>query len=151
MKVELDATDRFILRRLQADARVPFLELARELKVAGGTIHARVNRLKELGIITGTATRIARRALGYTMTAFVGITVDRASEYAAVAQALEGIKEILEIHYTTGDYALYCKICIKDSLHLHKILATDIQVIPHITSTHTIVILDTILDRELVL
>ncbi len=149
MEYQIDSLDRKILRSLQEDARRPFLEIARDLKVSGGTIHGRVNRLKELGVIENTVVRLNRQALGYGMEAFVGIQVDRASHYREVAENLKTVPEILEIHYTTGDFALFLKICVKDTQHLHHILAESIQGIPHIHSTHTIVILKSILTREL--
>lgn len=149
MDYQIDSLDRKILRRLQQDARVPYLELARDFKVAGGTIHSRVNKMKELGIIEGTVLKLNRLRLGYSMTAFVGVKVDRASHYRDVAASLTQIDEITEIHYTTGDFALFLKVCVRDTSHLQTILSESIQGISQVHSTHTIVILGSLLEREL--
>lgn len=149
MDYELDSIDRKILRFMQEDSRTPFLEIARRIKVSGGTIHARVNRLKELGVIQGTVVKLDPKKLGLGLSVFVGIDVDQANYFRQVASELAKIKEVLEIHYTTGEYALFIKIAVRDTTHLHVLLTESIQSIEHIRSTHTIVILNTFTERSI--
>ncbi|MBP7865026.1 MAG: Lrp/AsnC ligand binding domain-containing protein [Acidobacteria bacterium] len=149
MHCEIDNLDREILRRLQADARRPFLEIARELDVAGGTIHARVNRLKAEGVIRGTRIDLDHARLGYAVSAFIGVKLVKARDCREVQSRLQAIPEVVEVHYTTGAYSLFVKVGVRSMAELHALLFDHLQAIEEIQSTETFVILDSTVDREL--
>ena len=147
--INIDPLDKKILSLLQADARKPYLEIARELGVAGGTVNSRVRRLKEAGVIEGTRLGINGEKLGYKLSSFIGVTVDQAGMFQAVADQLAKLNEVVEVHYTTGDYSLFIRVMVQGTKELHELLSTKIQRIPHVQSTHTLIILNSLLNREL--
>ncbi len=151
MDYEIDSLDRKILRHMQMDSRKPFLEIARDLKVSGGTIHGRVKKMKEIGVLQGTKVVIDPEKLDYKLSAFVGIQVNDASQSHEVAMALKAIPEVLEVHYTTGDYSLFTRIIVTETRELFAILSQKIQQIKSVQSTQTLIILNTIFERDLLI
>jgi Lrp/AsnC family transcriptional regulator for asnA, asnC and gidA len=145
---QLDDTDRQILHLLQQDARASYLEIARGLGVSGGTIHARLARMREEGLIKGTALLVDYARLGYTVSAFIGLKLVRAHDCGSLMVKLETLPEVLEIHYTTGAYSLFIKILARSMQDLHHILFDRLQGFDEIQSTETLIILDTSLDRQ---
>ena len=146
---QIDSIDRKILRHLQEDSRRPYLEIARQIGCSGGTIHARVAKLKDLGVISGQVITLNKASLGYEMEAFLGITVDLASKFEFVSEQLKKIPEVTEVHYTTGSYSLLTKVAVKNSKDLFLLLSTKIQTIDHVSATDTLIVLDTLLTRDI--
>lgn len=144
----IDETDRAILRILQSDARESFIEIARNLGVSGGTVHARVGRMKELGLIKGSALLVDYAKLGYSVGAFIGLKLVRAHDCGTLMAKLETLPEVLEVHYTTGAYSLFIKVMARSMQDLHHILFERLQGFDEIQSTETFVILDTSLSRQ---
>jgi len=144
----IDDTDRAILRILQSDARESFIEIARTLGVSGGTVHARVGRMKELGLIKGSALQVDYAKLGYSVEAFIGLKLVRAHDCGTLMAKLETLPEVLEVHYTTGAYSLFIKVMARSMQDLHHILFERLQGFDEIQSTETFVILDTSLSRQ---
>lgn len=144
----IDETDRAILRILQSDARESFIEIARTLGVSGGTVHARVGRMKELGLIKGSALLVDYARLGYSVEAFIGLKLVRAHDCGTLMAKLETLPEVLEVHYTTGAYSLFIKVMARSMQDLHHILFERLQGFDEIQSTETFVILDTSLSRQ---
>ena len=149
MDYEIDNLDLRILSHLQTDSRTPFLEIARELKVSGGTIHARVNRLRESGIIRGSKVVVDYVKLGYAVTAFIGIKLDRAGSFKKIQQELRALPQIVEVHYTTGAYSLLAKLLVPSMQDLYGLLTEKLQNLEEIQSTETFIILNTPLNRDL--
>lgn len=147
MDYEIDDVDRAILRALQADARTPFLEIARALGVSGGTIHLRVGRMKEAGLLRGTQVALDHEKLGYGVSAFVGIILSKAGASVETQQRLQAIPEIVEVHYTTGTYGLLAKVVVRTIPDLYAFLSEKLQAIEEIQSTETFVILHTSVER----
>jgi len=146
---QLDDTDKKILGMLMQNARVPFLEVARECGVSGAAIHQRVNKLEESNIFKGSRFVINEKVLGYNTSAYVGVHFEKGSAYKAVVEELEKIPEVIECHYTTGTYALFLKIFAKDNHHLMQILNNTIQEIPGVSSTETFISLEQSIDRQI--
>jgi Lrp/AsnC family transcriptional regulator for asnA, asnC and gidA len=146
---EIDKLDREILKKLQADARGSYLEIARNLGVAGGTIHARLARMREEGLVSGSRIVIDYSKLGYSIQAFIGLKLVRAHDCGTLMEKLATIDEVLEVHYTTGAYSLLIKAMATSMKDLHALLFDRLQGFDEIQSTETFVILDTSLDREL--
>ena len=150
MKYELDDLDKKILRFLQIDSRKPFLEIARDLNVSGGTIHSRVNRLRQEGVVRGSKIVIDYQALGYSVSAFIGIKLAEAGTFKNIEDKLAAIPQIVEVHYTTGSYSLLAKVAAENITALYDLLSNRLQKIKEIQSTETFVILNTSLNRELI-
>ena len=148
---EIDSLDRKILSRLVEDSRTPFLELARDLKVSGGTIHGRVNKLREQGIVEGSQMMLNYQKLGYGLSAFIGVKVRLTREVSYVKDKLAEFSEITEIYYTTGNFSLMVKAVVKDMAHFHMFLSEKLQSIDPVQSTETFMVLSCHLKRERVL
>ncbi len=148
MDCEIDTLDRKILEALVKDARKPFLEIARDLGVSGGTIHQRFNRLREAGVIRGAKAVVDYGRLGYSVSAFVGITLTKAGLSGQTREHLKAIPEIVEVHYTTGTYSLLAKVVARGVPELYAFLSERLQAVKEIQSTETFVILDTSLQRD---
>jgi Lrp/AsnC family transcriptional regulator, regulator for asnA, asnC and gidA len=146
---QIDIIDKKILSLLSKNARIPFLEIARECHVSGSAIHQRVQRLTRLGLISGTEYVYDTKKLGYETCAYVGIFLEKAGLFKTVVQELEKIPEIVECHYTTGNYSLYIKVYAKNNNHLREILADRIQNIAGISRTETFISLEEQFRRQL--
>jgi Lrp/AsnC family transcriptional regulator, regulator for asnA, asnC and gidA len=148
MTSDIDALDLSILEYLQVDSRRPYLEIARNLNVSGGTVHARINKMKELGIIRGSKLIIDYEKLSFSIFAFVGVKLAKAGSAKEVQTSLKAIPEIVEIHYTTGTYSLLLKVVARSMSDLYRLLSTSLQRIDDIQSTETFVVLNTPLVRD---
>ncbi len=144
----IDKVDREILKRLLADSRRSYQEIARELIVSGGTIHVRTNKMKEAGVIKGSRLVVDFQRLGLEVTAFVGINLSSAKDYQSALPKLKKLKEITEVHYTTGSYSLFIKIVTQSTRDLHLFLIEKLQVIKEISSTETLIALDSPVVRD---
>ena len=145
----IDDLDKKILSILTQNARIPFLEVARECDVSGAAIHQRVQRLTKLGIISGSQFNIEPKKLGYNTCAYIGVFLDNAAMFHDVSHRLTQIPEIIQCHYTTGQYSMFVKVYTKDNEHLRKVLADKIQAIPGIMRTETFISLEVLVDRQL--
>ena len=148
MKYEIDSLDKKILGMLRSDSRLAYLEIARELGVSGGTIHQRMSKLKEAGIVTGARLAIDYQALGYEVAALVGIRLGRAGASGEVMDQLKSMSEIVEIHYTTGTFSLLVKVVVRNMADLYAFLSGKLQAFEDIQSTESFVILETAVQRE---
>ncbi len=149
MQCKIDNLDMKILSYLQSDSRKPFLEIARELNVSGGTIHSRVNRLREEGVIQGTKIVLDYDRLGHSVVAFIGIRLAKAGQFKEIQEKLKSIPQIVELHYTTGTYSLWAKIIVENMPGLYALLGEKLQSLDAIQSTETFVILNTTFSRDL--
>lgn len=145
---QLDATDQKILSLLVKNARMPFLEIARECGVSGAAIHQRVRKLELSGIITGSRLLVRPSALGLNVCAFISVSLSEANKYPLVVEAFKKIPEIVECHFVTGKYSLLVKLYCIDNDHLMDILLNTIQKIPYIQSTDTQISLVQAIERQ---
>jgi len=139
---DIDALDEKILQLITKNARIPFLEVARACGVSGAAIHQRVQRLLNIGVVSGSEFIVNPQKLGYNTCAYMGIHLEKAKFHKQVVEALREIPEIVECHYTTGEYAIFIKVYAKDNEHLKKVLSSQIQKIPGIASTETFISLE---------
>ncbi|NLU08601.1 MAG: winged helix-turn-helix transcriptional regulator [Clostridiales bacterium] len=145
----LDDLDFQILDILLKDSRTPFLEIARECHVSGGTIHVRMKKMQDMNIIKGTKLIIDNSKIGYDVCGFIGIYLDKARNFKDVLDKLIDIKEIVEIHYTTGVYSIFIKIICKNISDLQDLLMNKIQSIDGIQRTDTIISLYQPVERSI--
>ncbi len=146
---QLDKTDLKILEILMQDAKRPYTEVARKIFVSSGTVHVRMNKLEEAGIVERTTLKVNYAKLGYDITAFIGIFLEKSALYDKVMTKLKGIPEITNIHYTTGNYSMFVKIHCKDTNHLKAVLHDKIQQVDGIERTDTMISLEESLERNL--
>lgn len=140
--LEIDNLDRKILGILMEDALVPYTEIAKRLIVSAGTIHVRMKKLQEAGIVKQSILMVDHQKMGYDLTAFLGVYLTRGSEYKRVAREIDRIPEIVEAHYTTGQYSIFLKVICRNTEHLRTVLNKKIQAIEGIERTETIISLE---------
>ena len=148
---QIDNIDRGILSELMINAKVPYTEIAKKLIVSAGTIHVRMKKMEEVGIVKNSRLHINYELLGFDLTAFLGIYLEKGSTYTDVIQQLNLIPEIVEAHYTTGVYSIFAKIRCKNTKHMRQILNEEIQSIKGIQRTETIISLEQSIDKHIIL
>lgn len=146
---DIDEVDKQILSILMTDAKTPYTDIAKLIHVSGGTVHVRMRKLEQLGIVTGASLTIDYAKLGYDISAFLGIYLDKSSLYDEVAVELKKIPEIVEAHYTTGLYSIFAKIICRDTSHLKEVLHDKIQKIGGIQRTETFITLQESINRPI--
>ena len=146
---KLDSLDKKILRIITKNARMPFKDVAEECGVSRAAIHQRVQRLVDLGVITGSAYLVNPKTLGYQISTYIGVKLERGSMYKTVVPELEKIPEIVECHFTLGPYTLLLKLVAKNDEHLMDLLNNKIQEINGVTSTETLMSLEQRIRREI--
>lgn len=147
--LKIDNVDLKILEILMQDAKKPYTEVAKRAFVSGGTVHVRMSKMEEAGIVEKTTLKVNYAKLGYDITAFIGIFLQKSALYEQVMNALKTIPEVVSIHYTTGNYSMFVKIHCKDTNHLKVVLHDKIQQIEGIERTETMISLEESLDRSL--
>ncbi|MBK1813690.1 MULTISPECIES: Lrp/AsnC ligand binding domain-containing protein [Clostridium] len=147
--VNLDELDLQILDILIKDCRTPYLEIARMCHVSGGTIHVRMKKMEDLGIITGTRILLNLPKLGYDVCCYVGIYVDKTSSFSSVFDELSKIKEVVELHLITGNYSVFAKVICKSISDLQDILMNKINTVTGIERTDTFISLSQPIDRNI--
>ena len=146
---KIDRLDKKILSILSKNARMPFKDVAAECNVSRAAIHQRVQHLTEDGVITGSKFDVDPKSLGFSTCTYVGITLQKGSMYKAVVEQLEHIPEIAECHFTTGPYTMLVKLYAKDNGQLMDLLNNQMQEIPGVVSTETLISLEQSIKREI--
>jgi len=134
---------------LTKNAKKPYIEVAKRVYVSGGTVHVRMNKLESSGIVKGTTLDLDPSKLGYDITAFIGIYLEKSSLYDSVFEQLSKISEITNIHYTTGNYSMFVKLYCRDTKHLKEVLHDKIRKVRGISRTETIISLEESLNRHI--
>ncbi len=146
---EIDKLDREILGILIDDAKVPYTEIAKRLIVSPGTIHVRMKRMERLGIVRGATLILDPTKMGYDLTAFIGIYLVKGSAYSEVIEEVDAIPEIVEAHYTTGEYSIFAKIICKNTDHLRQVINEKLQCVTGVSRTETIISLGESIKKQL--
>ncbi|ACR71012.1 transcriptional regulator AsnC [Edwardsiella ictaluri] len=145
----IDNLDRGILNALMQNARTPYAELAKNFNVSPGTIHVRVEKMKQAGVITGACIQVSPKMLGYDVCCFIGIILKSAKDYPAALARLESLNEVVEAYYTTGHYSIFIKVMTKSIEALQHVLINKIQTIDEIQSTETLISLQNPIMRDI--
>jgi Lrp/AsnC family transcriptional regulator for asnA, asnC and gidA len=148
LKFNLDKLDLQIISAMMEDAGISYADLGKQLFVSGGTIHVRIKKLQELGVVKGTKLNVDLKQLGYDITAFVGIYLEKSSLYDVVAEELKKVPEIIRLNYTTGNYSMFLEVVCKDINQLRFILHDTLQHIKGIERTETFISLDESFNRN---
>lgn len=145
----LDGIDKSIIRELLLDSRTPIQKIARKIKISGPAIHQRIRKLESKRLIIGSSVKLNSKLLGYKTLAFIGVFLDKAIRNPEAVDELKKIPEILECHYTTGNWSILIKILCKDNEHLMKLLNNNIQSIKGVSRTETLISLNQQIDRNI--
>jgi Lrp/AsnC family transcriptional regulator, regulator for asnA, asnC and gidA len=148
LRNQLDDIDLHILDIITKNARIPFKDVAKDCDISRAAVHQRVNRMIEMGVITGSGYSIDPKKIDYRTCTYIGIFLEKGGLFHKVAEQLRMINEIVECHYTTGQYAIFIKVYARDNEHLKEILSEKIQGIPGISSTETFISLEETFKRE---
>ena len=145
---QLDALDKKILKMIAADARVPFLEAARACNVSGAAIHQRVQKLTSLGVLKGSQFIVDPESVGFETCAYIGLYLKDPASFEDVTNALKKIPEIVECHYTTGQYDMFIKLYARNNHHLLSIIHDKLQPL-NLARTETIISFNEAIQRQL--
>ncbi len=149
-KLNLDKLDYQIIHEMMQSSEISYADLGKKLFVSGGTIHVRIKKLQELGIVKGSKLNVDIKSLGYDVIAFIGIYLEKSSMYDTVAKELKNIPEIVRLNYTTGNYSMFAEIVCKDINQLRFVLHDELQKIKGIERTETFISLEESFNRGVV-
>ncbi|MCP2043195.1 Lrp/AsnC ligand binding domain-containing protein [Pontibacter sp. HSC-36F09] len=149
MDLKIDNLDRQILHLLMQNVNRAYTDIAKELGVSGGTIHVRLKKMTEMGIVQGAQLLINPAAIGYDICAFIGVFLEKGSAYKEVVEKMRLIPEIVELHYTTGAYSMFVKIICRDTKHLREVLNEKMQGIAGVHRTETFISLEESITRQI--
>jgi Lrp/AsnC family transcriptional regulator for asnA, asnC and gidA len=146
--LNIDKLDLQIIQHLMQDANISYADLGKKLFVSPGTVHVRIKKLQDNGIVNGTRLHVDLKKLGYDVIAFIGIYLEKSSLYDTVAKELRKIPEIVRMNYTTGNYSIFAEIVCKDIAQLRAVLHDQMQKVKGIERTETFISLEESLNRN---
>jgi Lrp/AsnC family transcriptional regulator for asnA, asnC and gidA len=147
--VKIDELDKQILSLIAADARIPFLEVARACNVSGAAIHQHIQKMNNMGVLKGTQYLIEPESVGYETCAFIGLNLKDPAKFDEVLEQLKQIPEVVECHFTTGPYTMLVKLYARDNEQLMHLLNGCLQSIPGVVATETLISLEQSIKREI--
>ncbi len=149
-KLNFDKLDYQIINAMIETAEVSYTDLGKRLFVSGGTIHVRIKKMQETGIVKGTKLNVDLKAMGYDVIAFIGIFLEKSSLYDEVVKELRKIPQIVRLNYTTGNYSMFAEIVCKDISRLRYVLHDELQKIKGIERTETFISLEESFSRNVI-
>jgi Lrp/AsnC family transcriptional regulator for asnA, asnC and gidA len=147
-KEKLDRLDKQILKLISADARIPFLEVARVCDVSGAAIHQRIQKLTNIGILKGSQFLIDPEKVGYETCAFIGLNLKNPEDFDRVVEELKKIPEVTECHYTTGNFDMFIKVYAQNNHHLLTMIHDKLQPLG-LSSSQTLISFHSAFERQL--
>jgi Lrp/AsnC family transcriptional regulator for asnA, asnC and gidA len=148
LKLNLDKLDFQIIEEMMNNAEISYADLGKKLFVSGGTIHVRIKKLEDLGVVKGRRLAVDLKLLGYDVVAFIGVFLEKSSMYDLVVKELKKIPQIVRVNYTTGNYSMFVEIVCKDIEQLRSVLHDDLQKIKGIERTETLISLEESFSRN---
>jgi Lrp/AsnC family transcriptional regulator for asnA, asnC and gidA len=149
--VIIDGIDKVILKTLMQDARKPILAISKITGISGAAVHQRLKKLEKAEVISGSQIIINPKILGFKTVAFIGIYLDKAMRNPEAVNQLKNIPEVIECHYTTGNWSIFAKLLCKDNEHLMELLNKKIQSVEGVSRTETFISLQQQLNRQITL
>ncbi|MCS5488945.1 MULTISPECIES: Lrp/AsnC ligand binding domain-containing protein [Algoriphagus] len=146
--LDIDNIDLKIISLLNEDAKTPYTEIAKKVFVSSGTVHVRMKKLEDMGVVKSATLNINFTKLGYDIAAFLGIYLEKSSLYDTVIERLKEIPEVVNAYYTTGNYSIFAKIICRDTNHLRLVL-DKIQKVEGIDRTETLIVLEESINRPI--
>ena len=121
-KIKLDEIDHQILDMLIDNTRIPFTDIAKKLLISAGTVHVRVKKMEEAGIIRGSSLMLDYKKLGYSFIAYVGVYLNNTSQTKFVLERINEIPYVTVAHITTGKFNIFCKIRARSTEHAKEVI-----------------------------
>lgn len=147
--VSLDGIDKIILKLLLQDARTPIQVLAKASGISGAAVHQRLKKLEKAEVVSGSKIILNPKVLGYKTVAFIGIYLDKAIRNPEAVKQLKNIPEVIECHYTTGNWSIFAKLLCRDNEHLMELLNKKIQSVEGVSRTETFISLQEQMNRQI--
>ena len=147
--VSLDGIDKIILKLLLQDARTPIQVLAKASGISGAAVHQRLKKLEKAEVVSGSKIILNPKVLGYKTVAFIGIYLDKAMRNPEAVNQLKNIPEVIECHYTTGNWSIFAKLLCRDNEHLMELLNKKIQSVEGVSRTETFISLQEQMNRQI--
>lgn len=147
--IAIDGIDKIILRLLTQDARTPIIVLSKATGISGAAVHQRLKKLEKANVISGSQIILNPKILGFKTMAFIGIYLDKAIRNPEAVKQLAQIDEVIECHYTTGNWSIFVKLLCRDNEHLMELLNKKIQSVEGVSRTETFISLQQQLNRQL--
>lgn len=144
----LDAIDKQIIYMLMDNAKTSLALISKNVGISTTAVHQRIKKLEHAGVIENSISFLNPKKIGYKVVSFIGVYLDQPSYYQEAVKVMNGINEIVEAHYTTGNYTIFLKVLCKDNDHLMEIL-NKLQKIKGVTRTETFISLEQSISRQL--
>jgi Lrp/AsnC family transcriptional regulator for asnA, asnC and gidA len=144
----LDAIDKEIIYLLMDNAKTSLAHISSHVGISTTAVHQRIKKLEQAGVIENSISFLNPRKVGYKVTSYMGVYLDQPSHYNEIIKSLEQINEVVEAHYTTGNYTVFLKVLAKDNDHLMEILSK-IQKLKGVMRTETFISLEQSISRQL--
>jgi Lrp/AsnC family transcriptional regulator for asnA, asnC and gidA len=147
--IAIDGIDKIILKSLLQDARTSIQVIAKASGISGAAVHQRLKKLEKAHVISGSQIILNPKILGYKTVAFIGIYLDKAMRNPEAVKQLKNIPEVVECHYTTGNWSIFAKLLCRDNEHLMELLNKKIQSVEGISRTETFISLQEQMNRQI--
>ena len=147
--ISIDKIDKIIIKGLIKNARISIMQLSKLAGISGAAVHQRLKKLEKSNLIIGSKISLNVKLLGFKTIAFVGVFLDKAMVNTDAVKKLDEIPEIIECHYTTGNWSIFLKILCRDNEHLMNILNKKIQIIKGVSRTETFISLNQQIDKQI--
>ncbi len=149
MKHKLDEVDFTILSLLAENAQMAYTEVAKRATISRGTVHMRMKKMRDLGIVNGATLDLDYMKIGWEMTIFLGLFLRESSLFKKVIKQLEKVPEVVKIHHTTGKYDVFVKMHAKDSIHYRNVYQEHILTIKGIREVESFISVEQNLNRHI--
>ena len=146
--VTIDGIDKIIIKNLLQDARTPIQVIASVAGISGAAVHQRLKKLEKANVISGSQIILNPKILGFKTVAFIGVYLDKAIRNPEAVKQLKNIPEVIECHYTTGNWSIFAKLLCRDNEHLMELLNKDIQSVEGVSRTETFISLEEQINRQ---
>ena len=146
--VIVDGIDKIIIKNLLQDARTPIQVIASVAGISGAAVHQRLKKLEKAKVISGSQIILNPKILGFKTVAFIGVYLDKAIRNPEAVKQLKNIPEVIECHYTTGNWSIFAKLLCRDNEHLMELLNKNIQSVEGVSRTETFISLEEQINRQ---
>ena len=145
---QLDSVDKEIIYMLMDNAKTSLAHISKNVGISTTAVHQRIKKLEQAGIIENSVSFLNPKKVGYKVVSYIGVFLEQPSHYKDAITALQQINEVVEAHYTTGNYTIFLKVLCRDNDHLMQIL-NKIQKLKGVTRTETFISLEQSINRQL--
>ena len=144
----LDPVDKEIIYMLMDNAKTSLAHISKNVGISTTAVHQRIKKLEQAGVIENSISFLNPKTIGYKVVSYIGVFLDQPSYYSDAIKALKEVNEVVEAHYTTGNYTIFLKVLCKDNDHLMAIL-NKLQKLKGVTRTETFISLEQSINRQL--